>query len=326
MKRDENGLKVAGRGKGSLRLVPCHDSSGELRGVGEGVHPPVQDRGERVHVQTYLLSSAWELAIKNWQLWLLASGVPATTLRLRRGHIRVVARRSNTRHPRDITLAILLNICSDQAWSNEHRRGVRRSLTAFFFWAMTANLVEANPAASLPKVPGGVIRPRPYPDRLYQELLSVAGERERMMVRLAAEVGMRRAEVAVCHRRDLVEDLTGWSLIIHGKGGKERALPLLDELAQSILDFCERGYLFPGDDNGHLSPMYVGKLVGDLMPDGWSMHKLRHRFATKGLERSNNLLAVRDALGHASVATTQVYTKGSNDGLRLVMAGAAGET
>ena len=136
---------------------------------------------------------------------------------------------------------------------------------------------------------------------------------------------MRRAEVACCHRDDLIEDLTGFSLLIHGKGGKERIVPLTDSVAQAIMDFCDHGYLFPGQEDGHLSAMYVGKLISGLMPQSWSMHKLRHRFATKGLRATGNLLAVRDALGHASVATTQIYTKGSRDDVRQVVAGACDE-
>ena len=149
-----------------------------------------------------------------------------------------------------------------------------------------------------------------------------AGERERLMIRLAGEVGMRRAEVAVCHRDDLVEDLVGWSLIIHGKGNKDRAVPISDKLAADIRDYCRFGYLFPGQDDGHLSPEAVGQLVGKLMPPGWSMHKLRHRFATRKLDRpGSNLLLVSKLLGHASVATTQLYTATNNSALRALMDG-----
>ena len=135
---------------------------------------------------------------------------------------------------------------------------------------------------------------------------------------------MRRAEVAVVHRDDLMEDLTGWSILVHGKGGTQRLVPIPDELAEAIAEFCPHGgYLFPGNDDGHLSAHYVGKLVGDLMPPGWSMHKLRHRYATKGLAATGDLLAVRDALGHASVATTQLYTKVVGDKVRRVSEAAA---
>lgn len=152
-----------------------------------------------------------------------------------------------------------------------------------------------------------------------------AGPREQMMVRLAGEIGMRRAEVACCHRNDLIHDGTAWALLVHGKGGKQRIVPIPDKLAADIRAFCGHGYLFPGKDHGHLSPAHVGKLIGQLMPPGWSMHKLRHRFATRGLAATNDLLAVRDALGHTSVATTQIYTALADNKVRRVTeaAGAA---
>jgi site-specific recombinase XerC len=52
------------------------------------------------------------------------------------------------------------------------------------------------------------------------------------------------------------------------------------------------------------------------MPPGWSMHKLRHRFATRGYAGTGDLLAVKEALGHASVATTQLYTAVPRKGVR----------
>lgn len=276
-----------------------------------------------MHAQQYLLPVAWEGSISSWLIWLSASGAPLTTQRLRRGHIRMVAHRSSTRGPAELTLAMLVMICSAEDWSREHRRGVRRSIISFLEWAQREKLVPANVGNGLPRVPSGPPNPRPYPDRLWRQLLVVAGGRERMMIRLAGEMGMRRAEVAVCRREDLTEDLTGYHLLIHGKGGKQRLVPMPDKLAEDFMDFCPGGYLFPGNDNGHLSPMAVGKLVADLMPQGWSMHKLRHRFASRSLSRTDDLLTLRDALGHTSVATTQIYTKPAEGKLRRLMEAAA---
>ena len=142
------------------------------------------------------------------------------------------------------------------------------------------------------------------------------------MARLAGEAGLRRAEVAQAHRDDLIEDLTGWSLIVHGKGGKQRVVPLTDSLATTIREH-PAGWLFPGRDNGHLSAGHVGITISRLMPPGWSMHKLRHRYATRGFAGTGNLRAVQVALGHASVATTQRYVAVSSADLRAVSEAAA---
>lgn len=77
------------------------------------------------------------------------------------------------------------------------------------------------------------------------------------------------------------------------------------------------GPIFPGRVNGMISPAYVSKLLSAVLPEGVTGHKLRHRFATRAYRNSNhNLRAVQQLLGHASIATTQVYTEVDSDELR----------
>ena len=145
----------------------------------------------------------------------------------------------------------------------------------------------------------------------------------KLMIRLAAECGMRRAEVAQVHSRDLVEDLTGWSVIVHGKGSRDRTVPLPSILAHELRELPP-GWAFPGDDSGHLSPRWVGKLVGRLLPEGYTMHSLRHRAATRWYGVNHDLLTVGDLLGHASPVTTRLYVRVPDEARRaLVVAGAA---
>jgi integrase len=271
----------------------------------------------------YDLPASWEDSISAWLLWLRIGGLRPATLNVRRGQMRMVARRSGTTGPRELTLAMIIAISTESDWSNEHRKGIRSSLNSFYSWAMANAVAERNPAVSMPKVAASKPRPRPCPDDIWTELLATAEPREQMMARLAGEVGMRRAEVAVCHRNDLLNDGVAWSLLIHGKGGRQRVVPVPPELAEAIRRFCPGGYLFPGQIDGHLSDRYVGKQISALMPDGWTMHKLRHRYATRGFAATKNLLAVKDALGHVSVATTQIYTAVARDDLRAVSDGAA---
>jgi integrase len=242
----------------------------------------------------------------------------------------MIARRSETTHPRFITIGSLIEIGNRYEWSADHRKGIRTSLNSFFEWALINGIVSDNPAALLPAVSGSPPNPRPAPDDIWEKLLADAPPRELMMARLAGEAGMRRAEVAVCHRRDLFREGAHWSLLIHGKGGKDRVLPITDNLAAAIIEFCPTSsYLFPSLDKWgnelapHLSEHHVGKLLSALMPPGWSMHKLRHRFASRGLAGTNDLIAVQEALGHVSVATTQRYVKITTDKVRAVSEAAA---
>jgi integrase len=241
----------------------------------------------------------------------------------------MIARRSETTHPRFITISLLTEIGNHYEWSADHRKGIRTSLISFFDWAMANGIVADNPAALLPSVSGSPPNPRPAPDEIWEALLAAAPPRELMMARLAGEAGMRRAEVAVCHRDDLFRDGLHWSLRIHGKGGKERILPVTDSLAGAIIEFCPAGYLFPSTDRWghllapHLAEHQVGKLMSALMPPGWSMHKLRHRFASRGLAGTNDLIAVAEALGHESTVTTQRYVKITREKVRAVSEAAA---
>jgi integrase len=267
----------------------------------------------------------WEDAIGGWLLWLRLAGKREATIKLRGDHVRSIARRSKTPHPRELTLNRIVMLCTERRWSNEHRKGVRTSLISFYEWAMKAELVEENPAAVLPKVRPDTPRPRPAPDSVWMELLDAAAPRERLMALLAGEAGLRRAEVARVHCDDLIQDLHGWSLLVHGKGGRQRVVPLTDRLATQIRNHCRRGgYLFPGQIDGHLSAEWVGTVLSRLMPPGWTAHKLRHRFATRGYAGTGNLRAVQEALGHASVATTQRYTAVSTREVRSVTEAAAG--
>ncbi|MCZ0732312.1 tyrosine-type recombinase/integrase [Mycolicibacterium iranicum] len=280
----------------------------------------------------YPLPPAWETALAGWVVWLKLGGTAPTTVHLRHNHLRAFARQTGITGPAEVTLRDVVTYCSARPWSNDHRKGVRGSLISFFDWCVDNNAAATNPAASLPKVPGARPRPRPATDEIWAELLAASDPRTRMMARLAGEVGMRRAEVAVCQREDLVRDADGWSLIVHGKGGKQRVVPITDNLADELRAFCPRGHLFPSRDQWgnllapHVSAHHVGKLISALMPPGWSMHKLRHRYATRGLAGTGNLRAVQEALGHASVATTQIYTAVANRDVRAVAEAAADTT
>lgn len=273
------------------------------------------------------LPVAWETAIAGWLVWLRVSGRPATTLRTRRGQVRVIAYRSRTAAPREVTLAALVRLFSEESWSNDHRKGVRAALVSFFDWCCREGHADHNPAEALPKVAGSSPRPKPATDEVWADLIAHAQPRELLMARLACEAGMRRAEVALSHRDDLLDGIDGPALVVHGKGGKQRVVPITDDLADAIRAHCPAGgYLFPGQIDGHISAMYVGKLISALMPPGWSMHKLRHRFATRGYQGTGNLRAVQEALGHASVATTQRYTAVAARDLRAVALAAATES
>jgi integrase len=271
----------------------------------------------------YTLPPAWESAVTGWLTWMRLRGMSENTLVPRRGQVRLVARLSKTASPAHIDFAMLATICGRRGLSSDYRQGQRVGLISFYNWCVDNDICTHNPAAKLPKVKASTPRPRPVPDDIWLELLAQTGPREELMALLACEAGLRRAEVATLHYDNLARDPEGWLLIIRGKGDKQRVVPITDHLAARIRQHCQGGYVFPGAIDGHLHPDSVGRLINRLMPQGWTIHKLRHRYATNGFTGTRNLLAVQEALGHSSVATTQRYTAVAFHDVRAVSEAAA---
>lgn len=274
----------------------------------------------------------WENAVAGWVRWLTVAGRSKRTINTRRGHVRAVARIVQTRAPAEVTTDHLILAFTLKDYSLEHRRAARVSLVQFFDYCVHNNITDHNPAADLPKVAEGKPRPKPAPEWLWEELIKTAPARELMMIRLAGEAGLRRDEISRVARDDVIWNGDGYSLIVNGKGGKQRIVPINNNLAEQIQrgnyswipQGVNTGFLFPSLDKwgnvlgNHLTADRVGRLISDLMPHGWSAHKLRHRYATKGFAGTKNLRAVQVALGHASVATTQRYTAVSEPDVRAV--------
>ena len=225
--------------------------------------------------------------------------------------------------PWAVTTAQLVAWCGRQDWSRETRRGVRASLVSFWAWAAGSGHVSESPAACLPPVKPAPALPRPAPETALRAAVLAADERTRLILHLAAYAGLRRAEIAQVHARDLLPDLVGWSLRVHGKGGRQRVVPLPAWLAEQVEQRAAGGWLLPGDDHGHLSARWVGKLATDALPGHWTLHTLRHRFASRAYAGGRDLIAVQQLLGHASVATTQRYVRPPDDALRAAMEHAA---
>lgn len=188
------------------------------------------------------------------------------------------------------------------------------SLKGFFKFIGRLELVEA-----LPRIGADVPAPRPAPSDIYKAALDKAEPRVALMLRLGAELGLRRGEIARLHVGDIGSDLIGRSLMIHGKGDKIRYMPITDELEAALRRQAgASGYVFEGNDSGHLSPNWIGKLIARALPGSWSAHTLRHRFATRAYNASEDLISVSRLLGHASVATTQRYIASDEARLRNV--------
>lgn len=217
--------------------------------------------------------------------------------------------------PVDVKLSHLREWMDNPDWAANTSQVAKSSLSGFFKFAKEEKHLPKNPAKRLesPKVPGG--KPKPASDEAVNDALEKATPRVRKMITLGARCGLRAMEIAAVNSRDVEQTPSGPTLRVLGKGSKTRIVPLSPDVAAMILE--SDGYLFPGHDNGHISPAYVSRLVSRVLPPGVTAHKLRHRFATRAYANSNhNLRAVQELLGHSSVATTQVYAGIADDELR----------
>ncbi|MBN9328088.1 tyrosine-type recombinase/integrase [Cellulomonas sp. 73-145] len=263
------------------------------------------------------LTPAWGIEIEAWRLALAAAGRPKTTIELRTYHLRRLASWAAPRGPWDLTLDDLIGWTGAMLWEAETRRSVRSSLRGFWRWAVLTGRARVDVAIGLPPITPKEPRPRPAPPAAVHDAIATADPRLRLMLRLANELGMRRGEVAQVHTDDLLADLVGWSLRVHGKGARERVVPLPDDLA-AVIRRCS-GFVFPGACEGHLSARWVGRLVSRSLPQEVTMHQLRHLAATELHDETHNLRLVQRLLGHASLTTTQRYVLVRDNELRAAV-------
>lgn len=262
----------------------------------------------------------WREALETYLHTLGASKTPESTIYLRKYHLRRFAIETGFA-PFSLDLDDLIEYLDGHSeWATGTARSVRTSLRSFYAWAFVRGRTSENIAEHLPKIKSPIGKPRPAPLQAIAKGERAHDYRVRLMVQLAAYAGRRCCEIAVVHSRDLIDDLIGTSLIVHGKGGKERTVPLRNEVAH-LLRQCPAGYVFPGLKDGHLSASYVSKLLSRALPDGVTAHMLRHSFASRAYVASGfDIRAIQELLGHASVATTQIYTAVDDGQLRRAVA------
>lgn len=258
--------------------------------------------------------------IAEWRVWLAASGKPSTTIRLRTNQLLRFAE-----HQPDLvsaTTADMLAWVGNPRWVASTRKSHRSALTSFYGWAHAFGRVAADQSRKLPAIRVPRRPARPAPESAMRRALLASEPREQLMVSMAGRHGLRRGEIARMHTRDVVEDLVGWSLRVHGKGGKERVIPLAAEVVEQLQAMPD-GWVFPSPMGGHLTEHHVGKLIARALPDGWTAHTLRHRFATTAYAGTRDLLAVQELLGHAKPETTRDYVQLPQDALRAAVRAAA---
>ncbi|MFN3387704.1 MAG: tyrosine-type recombinase/integrase [Allosphingosinicella sp.] len=217
-----------------------------------------------------------------------------------------------------------------QAWMPLKRATVARKAAAlrrFFGFLQDEGLRADDPSSALPRPAGGRALPKIIDhkavDALFAELeRRRAEEPGPASLRLAALIellygsGLRATELVSLPRHAVRPDKP--FLILAGKGGRERLVPISDRARAAVSEHAalvprDSLWLFPSGKK-HLSRVRLYQLVRELAaaagipPERISPHVLRHAFATHLLEGGADLRALQLLLGHADIATTQIYT------------------
>ena len=258
----------------------------------------------------------WGTFVGEYVTSLAAADRSPLTIRLHRHYLSVLAEHVHTPHM--ASTRELQALLARPGWSAETRKSCRSVLRGFFRWQVEAGYRADNPALGLAPVRVPPPVPRPAPETVVARIVRDRDSRIAFMAALAALAGLRAGEISRVHRADLLGDV----LRVHGKGRRERVVPITHPALLERLERCD-GWAFPGRIDGHLSPGHVSRLLSQALPDGWTAHTLRHRMATKAYAGTRDLLAVGALLGHSKPETTQRYIRLPDDALRAAMSAAA---
>jgi integrase/recombinase XerC len=214
--------------------------------------------------------------------------------------------------------------------ASEHRRGLspkslQRRLSAcrsFYQWLLRHGRIAANPAAALraPKAPRKLPQVLDVDEAVQLvELPTDAplGLRDRAMLELFYSSGLRLSELCALRWHDL--DMAEGLVTVLGKGSKQRAVPVGSHARRALEDWRRESQgqpdrpVFPGRHGAPIGARAVQIRLRQLAQRQGLFkrvhpHLLRHSFASHVLESSGDLRGVQELLGHADIATTQIYT------------------
>ncbi|MCC6385178.1 MAG: tyrosine-type recombinase/integrase [Bacteroidia bacterium] len=209
------------------------------------------------------------------------------------------------------------------------------SLRSFYKFQVREGLLPSNPMQKIiaPKIPGKL--PHFVQKEKMQEVFdshhfddNYDGHLERTVLETLYATGMRRAELAALRDQDI--DFSQGVIRVIGKRNKERIIPMLSSLATTLRIFLiEKNKRVSNQlvlirKNGKpLGPVGIYSIVKKHLsmsgvPGKKSPHVLRHTFATHLLNSGADINAIKEILGHASLAATQVYTHNTIEQLKAI--------
>ena len=205
------------------------------------------------------------------------------------------------------------------------------TLKSFFKYQLKMNKIDVNPVSAVTSLKISKRLPSFVEQKDIKTLFSHVefpdtweGKTNRLLLMIFYQTGIRLSELI--NIRELHVDKSKSTIKVLGKGNKERIIPINNTLLKEIDAYVSEKNLLPGDVRNEfllinkkgkkLYPKYVYKVVkkylGDVSTnDIKSPHVLRHSFATHLTNNGADINAIKELLGHASLASTQIYTHNS---------------
>jgi len=225
-------------------------------------------------------------------------------------------------------------------------RTVARRLSAlrqFYRFMVSENMRQDDPTSTIESPKQGRTLPKTLTEEEVSTLIKTAAQgggadsiRLVTLLEMLYATGLRVSELVGLPLSAINEDAQ--YLMVEGKGGRERMVPLSEPAQKAIKDYLavrqqfiapddngtQAKWVFPSrtSESGHLTRQRFAQLLKDLAraaeieEDKVSPHILRHAFATHLLSRGADLRSVQKMLGHADIATTQIYTHILGDKLK----------
>jgi integrase/recombinase XerD len=233
--------------------------------------------------------------------------------------------------------AQFLSVLDERGYSNSSKSRKIASAKSFFRFLVDEQLVEQNPFAAVNQPKAGTALPKALSIEEVDELLVAASQvqnaedaRDRVMIELMYAAGLRVSELVGMNLRDI--DFETNSVRVSGKGSKDRSVPIYESCSLMILEYIElvRG---GNSSNKDESALFLNRRRTRMTRQAFWLrlkrvatkagissnitpHVLRHSFATHLLHGGASLRHVQELLGHANIATTQIYTHLTNEHVR----------
>lgn len=218
----------------------------------------------------------------------------------------------------DNTIYDYLSWCTDKGNDDNTKKRKLSTIKSFFTYLRKRRLVKENPVDLVDSIKSSKTIPRYFSKEEYQKLLdNVEGtskERDKLIIELFFNTGLRLSELISINRPKIFGD----SIIIKGKGNKERTVYLNDYIRDRLNEYISKNKdinvgspLFISTWNKRLSVSMIKTIISKAEKKAGlktGVHILRHSFATSMLDSGAGIREIQELLGHESISTTQIYT------------------